>query len=406
MKTFFKKTQILVSNSIPSFFIDKYILSKVKMPKVLSDKYVIRIAKNQNEIEEAFRLLQDSYVEEGYAVMNESKLRITNFHLLPTTIVLIICFENKVVGTMSIIRSGKMGIPLDSMNIQNVLNKKELYFEVSSLAIAKNHRQNSGELFLWLIKFALHLTIQKMKLTTALIGVHPKWIPFYRSVLSFVEIKGLKANNYSFANGNPLATMKLDLENFEKISSNPMHKEFKPIHCFYNLPLPANAFMPNYDLLPSNIGGMSASQMEELLLKKTSILQSLNPNDLKHTMSSYQNKEHQDFFRNFFPTERRSFGNFRHLIHFQVQNLANGCYYKTFDISYNGISLMHSEFETMPKLLTLQIHSVFANQIYSINLLKLRSIDSCKTAYRIISTSKFHMDFIDKLNNITLQLNG
>ena len=72
-----------------------------------------RIARTREEREAAFRLVYSSYLRSGLGEMNSHEVRVTPYHLLPTTEVFIAEYRNEVIFTMSLVADGAMGVPME-----------------------------------------------------------------------------------------------------------------------------------------------------------------------------------------------------------------------------------------------------------------------------------------------------
>jgi len=72
----------------------------------------LKIADTQEELEACFKLLHGAYVSSGFMLPDPSGMRITIYHSLPTTTTLCAKYDGKVVGTISMIREGVFGFPL------------------------------------------------------------------------------------------------------------------------------------------------------------------------------------------------------------------------------------------------------------------------------------------------------
>ncbi len=101
------------------------------------------IGKTQEELAEAYRILQESYVDMGYSQAQISGMRIVKYFALPTTTTLIALYDGKVVGTGSVIRRGAFGLPMASaFDLSEYFARNEVISEISSLAIDAKFRQN------------------------------------------------------------------------------------------------------------------------------------------------------------------------------------------------------------------------------------------------------------------------
>ena len=128
---------------------------------------IFKIAETKKELEQAFEVLHDSYVDQGYMDPHPSGLRITKYHALPTTTVLIAkdIEKDMVIGTISIIRNTPLGLPLDAIFPLLHLKKEFNHLaEVSSLAIRKQYRKDGGALLWPLLRYFHHFIKTVMKI--------------------------------------------------------------------------------------------------------------------------------------------------------------------------------------------------------------------------------------------------
>ena len=75
----------------------------------------LKIAETREELEACFRILHDAYVASGFMKPDPSGMRVTIYHALPTTTTLCAKYDGRVVGTISMIREGVFGFPLQSV---------------------------------------------------------------------------------------------------------------------------------------------------------------------------------------------------------------------------------------------------------------------------------------------------
>ncbi len=101
----------------------------------------LKIAASQEELTACFGLLHDAYVGSGFMRPHPSGLRVTPYHALPTTTTLCAKVDGVVVGTISIIREGVFGFPMQSaFDISSVRAKEGRIAEISALAIHPRRR--------------------------------------------------------------------------------------------------------------------------------------------------------------------------------------------------------------------------------------------------------------------------
>lgn len=172
----------------------------------------LKIAETQDELEDCFRILHDSYVSAGFMKPDPSGLRVTVYHALPTTTTLCAKWEGQVVGTISIIREGVFGFPLQSVfDLTAVRAKGGNITEVSSLAVDPRYRGIGGQVLFPLMKFMREYAYDYFDTRHLVIAVNPNRIEMYEALLAFTRLQACEIDNYDFANGAPAVGATLDL---------------------------------------------------------------------------------------------------------------------------------------------------------------------------------------------------
>lgn len=268
----------------------------VKPPIEIPQEFTFKIAKTKEELEQAFRLLHDAYVDQGYMKPNQTGLRVTKFHALPTTTTLIAKYNDKVVGTVSILRDAGLGLPLDSaFDLNNVKIKYPQIAEVSSLAIQKEFRREHGFLLWPLLKYFYHYSKHLMRLNSIIVGVHPKWADFYLGILGFKPIYANTVKHYDFANGNPVVGYFLDLETapLEYASMYAQSPENENLLKFFtsepgpNFHLPDRAFYKVADPV------MTPELLQYFFIEKSDIFENLSKQEALAIVGAYPQEKYR-----------------------------------------------------------------------------------------------------------------
>jgi len=174
----------------------------------------LKIADTREELEACFRILHDAYVASGFMRPDPSGLRVTIYHALPTTTTLCAKFDGEVVGTLSIIREGVFGFPLQTVfDLSPVRAKQGRIAEISALAVHPRFRQTGGAVLFPLMKFMYEYCTRYFDTRHLLIAVNPNKIELYESLLFFERLQASVVDNYDFANGAPAIGATLDLHN-------------------------------------------------------------------------------------------------------------------------------------------------------------------------------------------------
>lgn len=173
----------------------------------------LKIADSREELEACFALLHDAYVGEGFMKPDPSGLRVTIYHALPTTTTLCAKVDGRVVGTLSLIRDGVFGFPMQSaFDLTQVRAKPGQIAEVSALAIHPEFRRTGGWILFPLLKFMYEYCTRYFDTRHLVIAVNPDKIELYESLLFFRRLVAQPVDRYDFANGAPAVGATLDLE--------------------------------------------------------------------------------------------------------------------------------------------------------------------------------------------------
>ena len=173
----------------------------------------LKIADTQDELEACFRLLHDAHVGSGLMQPDPSGLHVTIFHALPSTTTLCAKVDGRVVGTLSLIRDGVFGLPLQSfVNLSRVRAGAGHMAEVAALAIDPKFRGGAGGLLFPLMKFLYDYCRSYFDTRHLLIAVDPARIEMYESLLFFERLADAEVGTYDFAQGAPAVGARLDLQ--------------------------------------------------------------------------------------------------------------------------------------------------------------------------------------------------
>ena len=173
----------------------------------------LKIAETQQELEACFGLLHDAYVASGFMKPDPSGMRVTIYHALPTTTTLCAKFDGRVVGTLSLIRDGVFGFPLQSaFELGAVRAKGGQIAEISALAVHPDYRKTGGWILFPLMKFMYEYCTRYFDTRHLVIAVNPDKIELYESLLFFERLQAAVVEHYDFANGAPAVGASLDLQ--------------------------------------------------------------------------------------------------------------------------------------------------------------------------------------------------
>jgi hypothetical protein len=180
------------------------------------------MARTKEELEGSRQLIFEEYTRSGYISDQGAAIALkTGKYLgLPGTATFILRYRDDIIGTMTIVRDGKNGVPMDDLYAEeiNVIRKSGLKIaEVTQFAMRKgvqvgylsqNKRLSAPYLSIPLLKLAFHYALLK-EVDTFCIAVNPKHAMFYKS-LYFEQFGEEKV--YMSVNGAPAVALTLDIK--------------------------------------------------------------------------------------------------------------------------------------------------------------------------------------------------
>jgi hypothetical protein len=171
----------------------------------------VKVATTRAELEGAFRLVYRRYLGSGLCSTNPHEMRVTPYHLLPTTAVFVAVYQGEVIFTMSLIADGGRGVPMESVFPAEVgeLRAKGVRFgEVSCMADRRRDMTRFLPLFVrvtrHMFQFARHHGVERL-----VVAVHPKHARFYERFFGFRQLsQGVR--RYQSVENKPAVACSLD----------------------------------------------------------------------------------------------------------------------------------------------------------------------------------------------------
>ncbi len=176
------------------------------------ERWCCGIAATRAEREAAFRLIYQAYVRGGLGLANAHGMRVTPYHLLPTTTIFTASAlqgpeAGEAFSTVSLIEDGAFGLPLERTYPHEVEERRAQGLRLAEVSCLADRRQDFRRFFpvfvalnRWMIQFA-----QAQRLDQVLVAVHPKHARFYTRHFGFELAGGL--TNYALANNRPAVAL-------------------------------------------------------------------------------------------------------------------------------------------------------------------------------------------------------
>lgn len=256
----------------------------------------LKIAESKEELEACFEILHDAYVASGFMVPHPTGMRVTQYHALPTTTTLCAKYDGKVVGTISLIREGVFGFPLQTaFDLAAVRSKGGKIAEVSALAVHPDFRKTGGAILFPLMKFMREYCSDYFDTRHIVIAVNPDRIELYEALLFFERLQENVVEAYDFANGAPAVGGTLDLSVAPKLFKSgyrgrPLHRNLHKYLFEHRMP---NIQAPQRRYHTTNDPVMTPELLDYFFNVKTKVFDELDDRRKMLLWSVYQSPEYR-----------------------------------------------------------------------------------------------------------------
>jgi hypothetical protein len=196
----------------------------------------LKVAVNRAEREGAFRLVYQSYLRAGLCEENHCGMRITPYQLLESTDIINAQLRGEVISTVSVVRDGELGIPMEQIYPEEVARRREAGLrlaEVSCLADRRSSEFRFFELFCELGRVMAQLAF-RTGIDELLVSVHPRHAPLYRRYMAFEQIGDRR--DYPLVCDHPAVALRLNFAEAEVQRPKPWRE-------FFGEPLPAEVLV-------------------------------------------------------------------------------------------------------------------------------------------------------------------
>lgn len=237
------------------------------------------IASTVEDLEACFALLHDAYVASGFMQPDPSGLRVTPYHALPTTTTLYAKWDGQVVGTLTIIREGVFGFPLQTIfDLTTLRAQPGRIAEISALAVHPRFRKTGGVVLFPLMKFMHDYCLRYFDVRHLVIAVNPNRIEMYEALLMFRRLEARVVDHYDFANGAPAVGATLDLhaafDLFRGVYDG--RRERRNLHRYFMLSKLPHIHFPERRYFTTNDPVMSPALLDHFFNRRTQVFAQLD----------------------------------------------------------------------------------------------------------------------------------
>jgi GNAT superfamily N-acetyltransferase len=259
-------------------------------------RLTFKIADTREELDACFRLLHDAYVGSGFMKPDPSGMRVTIYHALPTTTTLCAKYDGQVVGTVSIIREGVFGFPLQAaFDLTTVRQKPGSIAEISALAVHPSFRKTGGTVLFPLMKYLYEYCVKYFDTGHMVIAVNPDRIDLYEALLFFRRLTATVVDRYDFVNGAPAVGATLDLKYFPEAldrgyAGRPARRN---LHDFFIRLNPPNFHWPRRRYHTTNDPVMTPELLDHFFNRATQVFATLDERKKRLLHQIYPERDYQ-----------------------------------------------------------------------------------------------------------------
>ncbi|MCH2535755.1 MAG: PilZ domain-containing protein [Bdellovibrionales bacterium] len=291
LKKRFRQKMRLVIQKLPQFIQGRIYRNMLCLTDRIPEDLTFKVAESKEELEEAFKLVYESYKGVGIIDELDEKLWMTKYQLMPTTTILIAKWKQQIIATACIIVDSPLGIPVEEVaDLTKFREKGYAISEVSSVAIHKDFRKMNPGILMPLWKYIYEYSYYFAGIDILVATIHQSVKGYFKHVLQFTELPRKEgAKKYSQVKDSNPATLMIDL--------NTLIKRYKKV--YKNAPNEKNLYryyvevkFHNFNFGENPIPGavnpvMKPSYLDYFLSKKPSIFKQLGEQEVQMVGSSY-----------------------------------------------------------------------------------------------------------------------
>lgn len=295
----FKRLTWHLLNQLPSWLRDPIIRRQFRIERDLPEGLIIKKAETSDELEQAFGLVYEAYHESGLSKTLAHPIKVTKYHLLPTTQIFIAKLGDEVIATSSLIVDSGMGLPVEKhWDLKSYRRTHHRIAEVGALAVKRGHRRKRGKLILPLFRYLYEVSRYQMGIDGLVIMTHPAAGSFYSALLGFQPVEGAKTVRLASVQNAPAAAQFLSYPGFESFLKSKFKSASEDTNLlkFFTEPLSESHDL-GAEMFPlASRKLMTAEQVEHFFVRHSTVLRELTTTEKTVIRNFYFPSEFRQFF--------------------------------------------------------------------------------------------------------------
>jgi len=248
---------------------------------------VFKIAKTEEELEKAFRVVHDSYVAEKYMQPDPSGMRLSLYHAMPYTTTFIGERAGEVEIATSLFMDSPIGLPMDLLyktELDDIRRQYRLIAEIGAFAVRPGQKNRDTNVALHLQKLVCHYAMERLRIDDIVVTINPRHRLFYKHIIHMDQIGEEKV--YERVNHNPAIALRLNMRTLQE----RLKKHYfglpgeKNLHDFF-FETESDAIEPVHDEKPVIV--WDRERLDRFFREKTAIFDSTPPQALAVVLGNY-----------------------------------------------------------------------------------------------------------------------
>jgi hypothetical protein len=184
--------------------------SPISVPAGVHPDIELKVAATRSERQAAFELIYNSYRRAGLCTPNINGVRFTPYQLLPTTDIIIARLRGEVISTLSLVRDGDLGLPMEQIFAGEVASRRAAGRQLAEVSALADRRQSAARFFPLFCDMGRLMAqlADRLGITELLVAVHPRHAPLYRRYMAFRPLGDCR--EYPTVQGHPAVPLSLD----------------------------------------------------------------------------------------------------------------------------------------------------------------------------------------------------
>lgn len=184
----------------------------------------ICVARTEEELKTAYALVHAQYVKQGYQAEDPKGVRFTPHFGLPTSHTLVASIGDDVVGTLTIVGDGVLGLPIEKEYPYEIKALRERGARLAEVSCLVSRRSRDLPVLLQLLYAAYTYALHHLEVTDFCVAVTTEHQHFYKRALLFKQIGPVKP--YASCKGVSAVAMRLHLPSAEQryLNTHTMRK--------------------------------------------------------------------------------------------------------------------------------------------------------------------------------------